>query len=260
MTEQRDTAAGNAGSDGAGGAAEGSAAPGRRQWWRTLPFLLVLGVLPAPFGLYFMPFVAIGVLLSDPTRETEVRAGGSVLLFWWAYSFREGDTSPYFGAVLLAIGAVLLARGALARRAAGGRSWWVPWLGAVLAVGLAVAAFVPYGYREPEVSRDEAVRLTLAERAAHPWRGIAASRYLADRGRLRIVHTPVWYVALYETSTQAPRTADGEPCFSRREVWRVDALSGDVSRATYDEASVGNDPCLPVRQGTGEDVRPVPAT
>jgi hypothetical protein len=229
-----------------------------RQWWQRLPFLVLVGVLPVPFGLFFLGFIAIALLLTDGTRESEVRAGGAVLLFWWAYSFREGDTTPYFGVLLLAVAAVLLVRGALRRRAAGGRAAWVPVTGATLAVALGVAGFVPYGYREPSVTRDEAVRRTVAERAARPWRGIDAQSYLVDRGRLRIVHKPVWYVALFERNAIVERTADGQPCFSRREVWQVDALSGRVARATYDEASAGGDPCLPVRLGTEEDLRPLP--
>ena len=231
---------------------------GERPWWRRLPFLVALGVLPVPFGLFFLAFVAIAVLLGDRTRETEVRAGSAVLLFWWAYSFREGDTSPYFAAVLLLIGAGLLVRGALRRRDAGGHPVWVPSTGAVGAVALAVVAFVPNGYRSPTVTRDEAVRLTLAERAAHPWQRIDAQLYLVDKGRLRFVHTPVWYVALYERNATVAHTIDGEPCFSAREVWRVDALDGSVRRATYDEAKFADDPCLPVRRGTGADVRLLP--
>lgn len=238
--------------------AETPALPRRRPWWRTLPFVVLVGVLPVPFGMYFLAFIAIALLLSDVTRETEVKAGGSVLLFWWAYSFREGDTSPYFGAPLLAIAAALLVRGAVRRRRAGQRRAWLPAAGAVLAVALAVVAFVPDGYRKPRLDRAAAVQRTLAEREAHPWRGIEATSYLVDRGRLRIVHTPVWYVALFEPNATVARTADNQPCFSRREVWRVDAIDGSVSRATYDEAQVGGDPCLPVRQGTEADLKPLP--
>jgi hypothetical protein len=240
-----------------GAAAEREA--GSRPWWRRLPFLVVLGVLPVPFGLFFLAFIAIALLLGDQTRETEVRAGSAVLLFWWAYSFREGDTTPYFAAVLLLVGAVLLARGALRRRAAGGRATWVPAAGAVGAVALAVVAFVPYGYRSPEVSRDDAVRLVLAERGTHPMRRITAREYLVDSGRLRFVHTPVWYVALFEPNPTVARTADQQPCFSRREVWQVDALDGDATRVTFDDAKYGGDPCLPIRQGTSRDLRPVPS-
>ncbi len=228
-----------------------------RSWWQRLPVLVAVGVVPVPFGMYFLAFIAIAMLLTDQTRETEVRAGGAVLLFWWAYSFREGDTAPYFSVVLLAIGATLLVRGALRRRRDRGALWWVPALGAVLAAGLAVAAVVPYGYRAADVPREEAVRRTLDERRARPWRGIGATDYLVDKGRMRLVHKPFWYVALYERNGQVKRTQDGQPCFSRREVWRVDALDGTVSRATYDEAAAGGDPCLPVRVGTEEDLRPV---
>jgi hypothetical protein len=224
-----------------------------------VPFLVLVGVLPVPFGLYFLAFVAIALLLSDLTRETQTRAGGAVLLFWWAYSFREGDTTPYVGATLLAISAVLFARGAFRRRRAGGRPVWVPVLGAALAVALGVVSFVPYGFRKATVTREDAVRRTLAERRAHPWQGIDARSYLVQRGRVRIVHTPVWYVALYEPNPTVARTSDDQPCFSRREVWQVNALDGTVSRATYDVARAANDPCLPVRLGTEQDLRPVPA-
>ncbi|MDQ1712317.1 MAG: hypothetical protein QOE45_1767 [Frankiaceae bacterium] len=230
----------------------------RRPWWRTLPFLVLVGVLPVPFGMYFLAFIAIALLLSDTTRETEVKAGGAVLLFWWAYTFREGDTTPYFAATLLAIAAVLLARGALRRGRDRRRSAWLPAAGAVMAVVMGVVAFVPDGYRAPKLDREAAVQRTMAERAARPWRGIAASEYLVDRGRLRIVHTPVWYVVLYEPNATVARTADNQPCFSRREVWRVDAIDGSVSHAQYDEARVGGDPCLPVRQGTESDLKPLP--
>jgi hypothetical protein len=235
------------------------AAARERRWWQRLPFLVAVGVLPVPFGLFFLAFVAIALLLGDSTRETETRAGGAVLLFWWAYSFREGDTTPYVGGILLAISAVLFVRGALKRRRAGGRFAWVPALGAVLAVALGVVSFVPYGYRQPELTRADAVRRTLAERRAHPWRGIDARRYLVERGRLRIVHTPVWYVALYEPNPDVAATADGQPCFRRREVWQVNAIDGSVSHTTYDEARVLDDPCLPIRLGTEQDLRPVPA-
>src|SRR5688572_8718844 len=63
-------------------------APPRRAVWQRLPVLLLVGVLPVPFGLYFLGFVAMVLLLSDRTRDTGARAGGAVLLFWWAYSFR----------------------------------------------------------------------------------------------------------------------------------------------------------------------------
>jgi hypothetical protein len=232
--------------------------PRRRPWWRTLPFLVLVGVLPVPFGMYFLAFIAIALLLSDGTRETEVKAGGAVLLFWWAYSFREGDTSPYFGATLLAIAAVLLARGAVRRGREGRRSAWLPAVGTLAAVVLGVLAFLPDGYKAPRLDRTAAVQRTLAERQAHPWRGIDATSYLVDRGRLRIVHTPVWYVVLFERNATVARTADNQPCFSRREVWRVDAIDGSVARATYDEARVGGDPCLPVRQGTEADLKPLP--
>ena len=249
-----DTATVDAAADG-----EAGEAPATRRWWQRLPMLIAVGVLPVPLGLFFLAFVGMAMLLSDQTRETEVRAGGSVLLFWWAYSFREGDTTPYLGAVLLAIGATLLVKGALRRRAAGGRVAWVPVLGAVLAGALAVAGFVPYGYREREVTRDEAVRRTFEQRKVRPWRGIGATDYLVEQGRMRLLHKPYWYVALYERNPAVARTVDGQPCFSRREVWRVDALDGAVSRATYDEAIVGGDPCLPVRLGTERDLRPAPA-
>lgn len=225
-----------------------------------MPFLLVLGVLPVPFGLFFLAFIAMALLLSDTTRATQIRAGGAVLLFWWVYSFRQGDTSPYVAAPLLLVGAVLFAIGALRQRRAGGRLAWVSLVVAAAAAVLAVVAFVPDGYRSATVGRDDAVRLTLKERAAHPWRRIGATVYLADRGRVRFVHTPVWYVALYEPNASVPHTIDGEPCYAKREVWRVDALRGTVTRATYDEATFGDDPCLPVRRGTGDDVRPLPAS
>jgi hypothetical protein len=216
-------------------------------------------VLPVPFGLYFLAFIAIALLLGDMTRETETRGGGAVLLFWWAYSFREGDTTPYASAVMLLVAAVLLARGGVRRsRARGARAAGPVFAAAVLAVAMAVLALVPDGVRSPRIDRTEAVRLTLAERAAHPWHAIDPDVYLADRGRVRFVHTPVWYVVLYERNPAVARTVDGEPCFARREVWRVDRLDGRVSRATYDDAKFGGDPCLPVRQGTGKDVRPLP--
>lgn len=235
--------------------------PAARRWWQRLPVLLAVGALPVPFGLYFMAFVGIGLLLWDRSRESEVRAGGAVLLFWWAYSFREGDTTPYFGIVLLGIAAVLLVRGALRRRAGDGSLLarvWAPVLGAVLAVGFAVIAFVPYGYRLPEVGREEAVRRTLAERRAHPWHDIDAQSYLVDRGRVRFVHKPTWFVVLFEPSREVARTADGQPCFSRREVWQVDGISGKVSRVSFDEARIVDDKCLPIRLGTEDALKPVP--
>ena len=233
--------------------------PARRPWWQTLPFLILLGVVPVPFGLYFAGFIGIALLLSDRTRETEVKAGGAVALFWWAYSFREGATSPYLGATLLAISTALFARGALTRRSAGSRLAWVPAAAAVGTAVLAVVAFVPDGYRKAEVSRDEAASLVLAERSARPWKDIRATSYLVESGRARIVHTPLWFVVLYEPNATVARTVDGQPCFSRREVWRVNAIDGEVSRVTHDEAAVGGDPCLPVRIGTEKDLEPVPA-
>jgi hypothetical protein len=246
--------------DGTGGDGAAGEAPveRRRRWWQTVPVLALLGVVAPPFGLFFLGFVAIALLLSDVTRETEVRAGGAVLLFWWAYSFREGDTTPYFGMVLLAIGATLFARVAVTRLRAGRRDAGLPGAVALLAVALGVVSFVPYGYREATVTRDEAARRVFAERAAHPWRRIDASSYLVDRGRLRVVHKPVWYVAVYERNPTVELTVDKQPCFSRREVWRVDALDGSVTRATYDEARAGGDPCLPLRAGTKDDLRPAP--
>lgn len=240
--------------------APGEAAAARgRAFWQRLPVLLAVGVAPVPFGFYFMGFIAMAMLLSDRTRDVDARAGGTVALFWWSYMFRQGDTSPYLSVVLLAVAGTLFARSALARRRGTARGpAWVP-AGAVLGLAAcAVAGFVPYGYRGHEVGREEAVHRVVEERAARPWRGIGAEQYLAERGRLRLVHKPVWYVALYEPHPTIPATADRQPCFARREVWRVDGLTGAVSRATYDEAHAGGDPCLPVRAGTASDLRPLP--
>jgi hypothetical protein len=233
------------------------AQPLGRAWWQRLPFIVAVGVVPVPFGLYFLGFIAMALLLSDRTRDTDVRAGGAVALFWWAYSFRQGDTSPYFSAPILVLAAVLLGRSAFGRWRGRAPRAWLPAVGAVCMVGFAVVAFFPDGYRSPRVSRAEAARLVLAERAAKPWRGIAATSYLVDAGRVRLVHTPLWFVALYEPNPTVQRTADNQPCFSRREVWQVDALDGEVSRVTYDEAKVGDDPCLPLRVGTEQDLVPV---
>jgi hypothetical protein len=230
-----------------------------RRWWQRLPFLVLVGVLPLPFGLFFLGFIAIALLLSDATRESEVRAGGGVLLLWWEYSFREGETTPYVGAVMLAIAAVLLALGARRRLAYGGvRAAWGPLGGTLLAAALGVVVLVPYGYRQPEVTREAAARRVFEERAARPWKVGRATDYLVDPGRLRVIHKPVWYVAVYERHATIERTQDSQPCFSRREVWRVDALDGSVTRATYDDAAAGDDPCLPIRLGTERDLRPAP--
>jgi hypothetical protein len=228
-----------------------------RAWWQRLPFVLLVGVLPVPFGLYFLGFIAMALLLSDRTRDTEVRAGGAVALFWWAYAFRQGDTTPYVAAPLLVTAAALFAVSAWKRRTERTGPVWLPAVAAVVLLGFAVAAFVPYGYRPRDVTRDAAVRAVVAERTAHPWKGIAATAYLAEGGRTRFVHTPLWFVVLYEPNATVARTADNEPCYARREVWKVNALDGAVSRVTSDEASAGGDPCLPVRQGTGKDVRPL---
>lgn len=238
-------------------ASEVEAAP-RRAFWQRLPVLVLIGVLPVPFGLYFLAFIAMALLLSDRTRDTEAKAGGAVLLFWWAYSFRQGDTTPYVSVPVLGVSAVLFAQSVRKRLADRSAPAWPPALGALLAVAAAVVAVVPYGYRSAEVSRDDAVRRVLAERTARPWQGIDATSYLVEGGRIRLVHTPVWYVALYERHGRVETTADGQPCFSRREVWRVDALDGAVTRATHDIATAGGDPCLPIRAGTARDLEPVP--
>jgi hypothetical protein len=230
-----------------------------RRWWQRLPFLVLVGVVPLPFGLFFMGFIAIALLLSDRTRENEVRAGGAVLLLWWTYSFREGDTSPYLGVALLAIAAVLLGRAVRKRVVSGGwRSAAGPLGAALLAAALGVVVLVPYGYRDYDVTREEAARSVLAERAARPWKVTKATDYLVEGGRLRVIHKPVWYVAVYERNPELPRTADNQPCFSRREVWRVDGLDGSVEKTVYDDASVGGDPCLPIRLGTEHDLKPIP--
>ncbi|HVF05706.1 MAG TPA: hypothetical protein VNA20_12770 [Frankiaceae bacterium] len=231
-----------------------------RRWWQRLPVVLLVGAVPVPFGLFFMAFIAMAMLLRDSTRDVDARAGGAVALFWWAYSFRQGETSPYISLPMLVLAAVLFARSALARRrgTAAGPAW-APALGVLGAAAFAVVAFVPYGYRAADVARDDAVRRVLAERSARPWRGIDATSYLADSGRTRLVHAPQWYVALYERSTTEDRTRDNQPCFSRREVWRVDAVTGDVARSTYDEAVAYGDPCLPIRAGTERDLKPVAA-
>lgn len=234
------------------------AEPARRRWWQRVPFLVLVGVLPLPLGMFFLGFIAIGLLCSDMTRESEVRGGGTVLLLWWTYSFREGDTSPYFGATLLAVAAVLFVLGWRRRVREGGASPWGPAAGALLAVALGVAVLVPYGYRSYEVTREAAAREVFTERAQRPWKGLRASDYLVEGGRLRVIHKPVWYVVVYERNATVPRTGDGQPCFSRREVWRVDGLNGSVSRATFDDAVVGGDPCLPIRLGTEEDLKPAP--
>jgi hypothetical protein len=232
--------------------------PPRRAWYQRLPVLLLVGVLPVPFGLYFLAFIAMALLLSDRTRDTPVRAGGAVALFWWAYTWRQGDTTPFVGGPLAAVAAGLYAQAAWQRRTERARAA----VRAACAVGLAVltvVAFVPDGYRPAEVTREQALGRVLAERTARPWRGIDAQRYLVERGRARLVHTPLWYVVLYEPNPTVARTVDGEECLRRREVWRVDALDGGVSRVTYDEAEVADDPCLPVRAGTSRDLKPVPA-
>ncbi|HEV2999358.1 MAG TPA: hypothetical protein VGW75_01370 [Solirubrobacteraceae bacterium] len=237
-----------------------SAPPARRRWWQRLPFLVLVGVLPLPFGMFFLGFIAIALLLSDMTRESEVRAGGGVLLLWWAYSFREGETSPYLGVAMLAVAAVLLARG-WRRRVTSGEpagSPWAPLGGAALAAALGVVVLVPYGYKAPELTREDAARRVFAERAARPWKVAKATDYLVDPGRLRVIHKPVWYVAVYERNPAVPRTQDGQPCFAKREVWRVDALDGTLRKATFDEASVGGDPCLPIKLGTEKDLAPAP--
>lgn len=239
--------------------------PATRKWWQRVPFLLLVGVLPVPFGMFFLGFIAIGLLLSDATRESEVRAGGSVLLFWWAYSFREGTPSPYVATMLLAIATALFARGWRRRVTSG-----VPMaqasglLGcALLAGALSVLVVVPYGYRSPEISREDAARRVFAERSVRPWKVAAPSSYLVDPGRVRVatpteIHKPVWYVVLYERNATVERTKDNQPCFSRREVWRVDALDGSLRKATFDEATVVEDPCLPIKLGTEKDLKPAP--
>lgn len=231
-----------------------------RRWWQRLPVVLLVGAVPVPFGLFFMAFIGMALLLRDTSRDVDARAGGAVALFWWAYSFRQGQTSPYVALPMLVLAGALFARSALARRrgTAAGPAW-VPALGVLGAAALAVVAFVPYGYRAPDIERVDAVRRVLAERSARPWRGIDATSYLVDGGRTRLVHAPQWYVALYERSTTTDRTRDGQPCFSRREVWRVDAVNGDVARSTYDEALAFGDPCLPIRAGTERDLKPVTA-
>ena len=235
-----------------------TAPPTERRWWQRLPFLVLVGVLPLPFGMFFLGFIAIALLLTDLTRESEVRGGGLALLVWWTYSFREGDTSPYVGVVLLSIAAVLLARGWRLRvaKGAGVRDWWGPLAGALLAAVLGVVVIYPYGYRSFEVTREAAAREAFEARGPQP--RFTATDYLVDRGRLRVIHKPVWYVVVYERNATIPRTRDDQPCFSRREVWRVDALNGSAKRATFDEASVGGDPCLPIRLGTEKDLKSAP--
>lgn len=233
--------------------------PARRAWYRRLPVLLVVGVLPVPFGLYFLGFIAMAMLLSDRTRDVPVKAGGALTLFWWAYTFRQGDTTPFVAAPLLVIAAALFAQSAWQRRTERTGPVWLPALCAAGLLALAVAAWVPDGYRPARITRDDAVRRVVAERTARPWRGIKATDYFAEGGRARLVHTRLWYVVLYERNATVERTVDGETCFSRREVWKVNALDGKVSRVTYDEASAGDDPCLPVRAGTQRDLREVPA-
>lgn len=229
-----------------------------RAWWQRLPFLLVVGVLPVPLGMYFVAFIAMAVLLSDRTRDTPVRAAGAVGLFWWAYSFREGDTTPYFAAPVLVLAAALFAQSALVRRReAGWGPWWVPGVAAVGALALALVSFFPDGYRKPELDREAAARAVFAERADNPWREIKPTSYLVERGRARLVHTPLWFVVLYENHPTVKRTVDDQPCFLRRQVWKVNALDGAVTPVTYDESRVGGDPCLPIRLGTEEDLRPV---
>jgi len=232
--------------------------PPRRAWYQRLPVLLLVGVVPVPFGLYFLAFIAMALLLSDRTRDTPIRAGGAVALFWWAYTFRQGDTTPFVGGPMVAVAAALFAQAAWQRRTERLRAA-VPALCALGLAVLTVVTFVPDGYRPADVTREQALDLVIAERTARPWRGIAAERYLVERGRARLVHTPLWYVVLYEPHATVERTVDGEECLSRREVWRVDALDGEVSRVTYDEAEVGDDPCLPVRAGTSRDLKPVPS-
>lgn len=238
---------------------EAAAGPARRAWWQRVPVLVAVGVVPVPFGLYFLGFIAIAMLLSDRTRETPVKAGGAVALFWWAYSFRQGDTSPFVAAPLLVVAAVLFGQSFLARRRGDAEGpAWVPAAAAAGAAAMAVVAFVPYGYRSAEISREDAVRRVVAERAARPWHRIAAASYLVEGGRARLVHTPEWFVALYEKNPTVARTADGQTCFSRREVWRVNGLDGAVARVTFDDAASGDEKCLPLRVGTEQDLRPVP--
>ncbi len=231
-----------------------------RRWWQRLPFLLVVTAVPVAFGLYFVGVVGIAILLSDRTREDDVRAGGIVLMLWWMYAFRQGDTSPYVTAALLLVVTVFFVRAARDRLTRSSRPRAALAAGtAAAAVATAVVGFVPYGYRSPELSEADALRRTVAERSAHPWTGMRADRGLVDRGRLRFVHKPVYYVALYEQNPDVERTADGQPCFRNREVWQVDALDGSVTRKTHDTAAIAGDPCVPIRLGTERDLVPVPA-
>jgi hypothetical protein len=231
-----------------------------RPWYRSTWFLALTGGLAVYVGLQFVGLIAVVLLVGDHTRDRDARIGGGVLIFWWTFAVASTRASgfgplPYVGFALLAIASVFLVRGALDRR---GLPWGARWgvtVLAALAVVLGVLQLVPYGFRSPTVDSGRAVELVAEKRAADAQdEDIAATRALAELGRVLVTQRPYWVVAVFEPSSAKAETPDGNPCFSRAQAYVVDGVDGRITRADKIVEPDDDEPCLPINEDTADDL------
>ncbi len=232
-------------------------APGPRPWWRSTAFLLLLGGVAPRFGFFFTGLIAMALLLGDATRQRDVRAGGAVVVLYWTWVWTFAGIQPPIAFVLLTIAAVFFFRATRALRSEHARSWWWTATATLATAAFAVLNLVPYGVRQAELSKTDALKRTADAQAAD--RRIAATRAAVYAVRNRLTQRPLYIVVLFEPNTTQPTTGDGEPCFRRLERVQVDGISGDLDRLGVVEAAAADGNCLRVKVGTRLELLPVPA-
>jgi hypothetical protein len=236
--------------------------PQRRPWFRSSWFLFLLAGPAVYLGLQFTGLIAIVLLISDRSRPAVTRAGGSLFALWWLVAVASVRTStygpiPYIEAFVLLMAVGVYARAALTEPA--GRRRGVLLVLAATALMLGVTRIVPYGYRDPEIPREEAVAAAVASlRELDADERIEPESALADIARELQLHRPVWVVLLLERDDDTELTGDNEPCFGRLQGFVVDAFDGSVRRERLIEISEEQDGgCAAFPKGTKDDLVPV---
>ena len=260
-------------------AAGAPAAPRSRSWFRSTAFIAFLAI-PWPFlGFYFLGFIAIVLLSGDRSRDLASRIGGSVLIFAWIYTWTlAGFVTPYVGFTVFGIAAYYLLSSAQRRRRGALRgSWAAPAALGAIAVVLAVVGLVPHGVRAARFDADEAAERVIAARdrgtarkisssdvlvygaraLQEDWAPIDAAQRLVEPARFRFTNAPIYYVVLFEESSEAARTGDGEPCFSASETLTIHGITGEVINLGRQDAREEDGGCQPLLRGTRADLEPV---